>query len=251
TYELRAIHTIINAAPVLHVSFTPDPSDPFPAILPMIGVMGSFDFPSADLDEPMDCYLHGYVSSRVMNLARENSSDGSEGLAVCIAATKVDGLVLSLTPNSHDYNYRSAILHGYASLVTSDEEKLWAMELITNSVVPGRWGNTRVPPDNAEMQSTRILKVHIVSGSGKIRNGMPHDDNKDIRKDEVVNKVWTGVVPVYEAYGEPIPGPSNKVEQIPSHVTEHLKNLNQQNESYALGAVKESTNENSGKERND
>ncbi|KAI9709669.1 MAG: hypothetical protein M1812_007647 [Candelaria pacifica] len=248
TYELRSIHTIINAAPVLHVSFTPDPADPFPAILPMIGVMGFFEFPSADIDEAMDCYLHGYVSSRVMNLARETASNGSEGLPVCIAATKVDGIVLSLTPNSHSYNYRSAILHGYASLVTSDEEKLWAMELITNSIVSDRWDHTRVPPDNAEMQSTRILRVRIVSGSGKIRDGMPHDDNKDTRKDEIVDRVWTGVVPVYESYGEPIPGPSNRVQPIPSHVTDHVKILNQQNKSYALDAVEDTTSEKRGKD---
>lgn len=39
------------------------------------------------------------------------------GLAITIAATKVDGIVLSLTPNSHSYNYRSAVLFGYGSLV--------------------------------------------------------------------------------------------------------------------------------------
>lgn len=97
----------------------------------MIGVMGSFDYPSANLEEPMDCYLHGYVSSRIMKLARESE----QGLPVCVAATKVDGLVLSLTPNSHSYNYRSAILHGYAKAVETTEEKLYAMRLITNSVV--------------------------------------------------------------------------------------------------------------------
>jgi hypothetical protein len=41
------------------------------------------------------------------------------------------------------------------------DEKLWAMELITNSVVPDRWKHTRVPPNNAEMQSTQILKVKV------------------------------------------------------------------------------------------
>lgn len=61
------------------------------------------------------------------------------GLAITIAATKVDGIVLSLTPNSHSYNYRSAVLFGYGSLVEDVQEKLWAMELVTNSVVPGRW----------------------------------------------------------------------------------------------------------------
>ena len=48
-------------------------------------------------------------------------------------------LVLSLTPFSHSYNYRSVVLFGHATLVTDAEEKLWAMQLITNSVVPDRW----------------------------------------------------------------------------------------------------------------
>ncbi len=80
---------------------------------------------------------------------------------MCIAASKVDGLVLTLTPNSHNYNYRSAVLFGHATLVEDLDEKLWAMKLITNSVVPDRWEHTRVPPNNAEMQSTQILKVKV------------------------------------------------------------------------------------------
>lgn len=49
-----------------------------------------------------------------MKQVRENPESG---LAITIAATKVDGIVLSLTPNSHSYNYRSAVLFGYGSLV--------------------------------------------------------------------------------------------------------------------------------------
>lgn len=58
----------------------------------------------------------------------------------------MDGLVLALTPNNHSYNYRSAILNGYATPVVDIPEKLWAMEKITNGVVPDRWNNSRVPP---------------------------------------------------------------------------------------------------------
>src|ERR1700735_5645248 len=100
-----------------------------------------------------------------MNLAR--ASPNSKGLPICVAASKVDGVVLTLTPNSHNYNYRSAVLFGHATLVTDVEEKLWAMELITNSVVPDRWRNTRVPPIAAEMQSTQILKIVVESASSK------------------------------------------------------------------------------------
>lgn len=200
----------------------------------MIGQMGSFEHPSADLHDPLECYLHGYVSSRVMKLAR---SDNEEGLPVSIAATKVDGLVLSLTPNTHSYNYRSAVLFGYAKLVTSNEEKTWAMELITQSVMSGRWENTRVPPDGAEMSSTSILKVKIVSGSGKIRDGGAGDDKKDLNREDVTGRVWTGVVPVWEVLGEPIPGKTNRVQHLPEHVTTFVRKENEKNENYAKKAV--------------
>ena len=49
-----------------------------------------------------------------MKQVRENPE---RGLAITIAATKVDGIVLSLTPNSHSYNYRSAVLFGFGHLV--------------------------------------------------------------------------------------------------------------------------------------
>ncbi|KAL4896178.1 hypothetical protein BDV59DRAFT_172230 [Aspergillus ambiguus] len=234
TYDLGAIHSIINSSQVLHVSFSPGPSDPFPAILPMIGQMGSFDYPSASIDEPLECYLHGYVSSRIMNLARDTEG---EGLPVCIAASKVDGLILSLTPNSHSYNYRSAILHGYAKLVTDEAEKLYAMELITNSVLPDRWKHSRVPPDRAEMSSTVILRVKVVDGSGKIRDGGVSDEKKDTTNDEVTNKVWTGVVPVWETFGEPIPSPQNKVTEVPEYISSFISNANAQNQTYSNAAV--------------
>lgn len=200
----------------------------------MIGQMGSFAYPSADLHDPLDCYLHGYVSSRVMKLAR---SEEGKGLPVSIAATKVDGLVLSLTPNSHSYNYRSAVLFGHAKVVTEVEEKIWAMKLITESVVQGRWENTRVPPDGAEMSSTSILRVKIVSGSGKIRDGGPGDDKKDLERSDVTGRVWTGVVPVWEAIGEPVPGVTNRMKEVPEHVVAFAKKENEENEKYAKKAV--------------
>ncbi|PYI36620.1 flavin-nucleotide-binding protein [Aspergillus indologenus CBS 114.80] len=234
TYDLGAIHSIINSTQVLHVSFSPGPSEPFPAILPMIGQMGSFDYPSASIDEPLDCYLHGYVSSRIMNLARD--SEG-EGLPVCVAASKVDGLILSLTPNSHSYNYRSAIIQGYAHLVTDEAEKLYAMELITNSVLADRWANTRVPPDRAEMSSTVILRVKVVSGSGKIRDGGVSDEKKDTGNEEVTDRVWTGVVPVWETFGEPVPSEQNKVAEVPDYISAFVAAQTAGNREYAEKAI--------------
>ncbi|TVY22412.1 hypothetical protein LHYA1_G008848 [Lachnellula hyalina] len=237
-YSLETIHTIINTTPVLHVSFSPSPSDPFPVILPLIGQMGSFSHPSASLAEPLDLYLHGYVSSRIMNLTSSTSTSSSsppKGLPVCICASKVDGLVLSLTPYSHNYNYRSAVLFGHATLVEDADEKMWAMELITNSVVPDRWRQTRVPPIPSEMQSTRILKVTIASGSAKIREGVPEDSAADMQN---IDNIWTGVLPLYEQYGEPVPGPYNKVEEVPEHVKGYGEETSRGNREYAVEAAR-------------
>ncbi|OAL40406.1 hypothetical protein AYO20_00142 [Fonsecaea nubica] len=266
TYDLEQIHSIINTSTVVHVSFnTPDPSNPFPVTLPMVGVAASFEHPSASLGEPLDIYLHGYVSSRLMNLSRnavqaapdstsppastaggDGGGEGTaQGLPVTISATLVDGLVLTLTPNTHDVNYRSATLFGYANLVTSLEEKVWAMEQVTNSVVRDRWRHTRVPPDGAEMQSTSILRVKVVGGSGKVRVGGPRDELKDLKRDDIRDKVWTGVIPVWECFGDPIEyrgvaqgdGKENRVGSVPEHVREFAREMREQNEKYALAAV--------------
>lgn len=160
-----------------------------------------------------------------------------KGLPVCVAATMVDGLVMSLTPNSHSYNYRSSILHGYASLVDDVKEKVWAMELVTNSVVPERWSNSRIPPDGAEMQSTNILRVKVVSASGKIRDGGPHDETKDTKREDVTSKTWTGVIPVIEILGQPVASTSNIVEETPAHITAHVAERNSEAKKYAIEAA--------------
>lgn len=193
----------------------------------MIGQIGSYP----DSTSPPHCYLHGYVSSRLMNLSTST-------LPICVAATKLDGLVLSLTPNSHNYNYRSAILQGTASIVDNLEEKLWAMQLITNSVVPDRWAHTRVPPDGAEMSSTRILKVEIETASGKVREGCPEDERKDMKREDVLDEVWTGVVPVYERLGTPVEGPYNRVKEVPGHVGRWVEEENGRREGYAGEAAR-------------
>ena len=207
----------------------------------MVGVAASFEHPSASLGEPLDIYVHGYVSSRMMNTSRDaNGSDTTaehKGLPVTISATKVDGLILSLSPYTHDINYRSAALFGYANLVTSVEEKVWAMEQITNGVCRDRWRHTRVPPDSAEMQSTSILRVSVVGGSGKIRVGGPRDELKDLNREDLRSQIWTGVVPVYECFGDPVPGKTNEVKDVPEHVVSFAKERRETNERYADNAV--------------
>ncbi|KAI9816278.1 MAG: hypothetical protein M1827_001880 [Pycnora praestabilis] len=226
-YDYDTIHGLVNSCPILSVSFNSlDAEDPFPTILPMIGVMGSFAAPSSAPSEGrQDLYLHGYVSSRLMRLPLTDEKKGEldeEGTPLCVSATHLDGLVLALTPNHHSLNYRSAVLYGYATLVTSEKEKLYVMELITNNLIPNRWGNSRVPPTKVEFESTSILRVSIVTASAKVRTGGPGEDKADQNDPAVRARVWNGVVPVMTTLGTPIPAEDNKL-GIPSHVKELMK----------------------------
>ena len=208
----------------------------------MIGQMGSFDRPSASLGDPMDLYIHGYVSSRLFNLGRDASKtkDGQteepEGLPVCCAVSHVDGLVLALSAFNHSYNYRSAVLFGHAVMVEDEAERLYAMELITNSVVPDRWKNSRLPPTGAELQSTSLLRVRIASGSAKFRDGGVSDDKHDLENEDALNSVWTGVVPIYSSMGEPIPSPHNRID-LPAYANDFIKDFNEENKTYCVEAV--------------
>lgn len=220
----------------------------------MLGQMGSFSRPSADEGDVLDLYLHGYVSSRLINISRHQPSDASSaststsstsspsspppGLPVCVAASHLDGLVLALTPNAHSYNYRSAILFGHATLVSEPAERLYAMQLITDGVVPGRWEGSRVPPNKGELSSTSVLKVRIATGSAKIREGPPGDDRADKEDESVTGRVWTGVVPVYHVLGEPVAGPYNEVAEVPGYLGEYVRETNLATKEAAFEAAR-------------
>ena len=224
-YDEDAIHAIVDSASVLHVSFVPVDDDPFPAILPMIGCTGSFTAPNSEQTSPTAIYLHGYISSRLMKLPTSN--EDLPGTPVCIAATHVDGLILAVAPFNHSNNYRSAIIHGWANIVTDTAEKLYALEEITNHVISNRWENTIIPPTDADLKSTGVLRVDIASASAKVRAAGLADPG--VSQDQV----WFGVVPCWTVYGKPVPSAQNRVEDVPEHITSWVSKENEKNEKYA------------------
>ncbi|RDW76516.1 pyridoxamine 5'-phosphate oxidase family protein [Aspergillus mulundensis] len=238
-YDLNTVHTIINQSLLFHVSFQPDPEDPFPTIIPMLGALGNHDHPSAGLDEPLDCYIHGYISPRMCNLARAAMSTGLPGLPVCISAAKVDGLILTLSAFTHSCNYRSAVLFGHASLVTDEAEKMWALRLITNKLIPGRWDQVRSPPNTAELVQTQILRVRVTSASAKIRAGPPADDRVDVEDPDVQEKAWAGYVPLVERMLDPIPSAYTQRKEVPEHVRGLQQGFNRRADDYNEMLVKQ------------
>jgi len=239
-YDRALIHGIVDATPILHVAFNPaEPEgDPFPIVLPMLGCTASFQGGKSSADEAPDpdIYLHGYVSARLMKLPKSDEH-GSGGLPITISASILDGLVLSLTPFHNSCNYRSAVVFGYATVVSDEAEKMWAMETITENIIRGRWENSRVPPTKTEMTSTSILRVRIHTASAKVRTGEPLEDRKDLKDDALTAKIWTGIVPSWLQWGEPIPTKENKVPNPPEHLTKWVSEENSNGKGKAVAAA--------------
>ncbi|PPQ73946.1 hypothetical protein CVT26_006399 [Gymnopilus dilepis] len=242
-YDHDTVHGIIDTAPVLHVSFNPTSfdDDPFPTILPMLGCTGSFTHVGSEEKAATAIYLHGHSASRFMKLPINPPSyleDASlPGVPVCVAATHIDGLVLAYTPFNHSCNYRSAVIHGYANAVEDPAEKMYALQLITDNIVPDRWDNSRVPPTEAEMKSTAVIRVDIVSASAKIRAYGVGNDKMDLDDQEMRRRVWTGVIPMALTYGEPKPAEENLIEGVPDYIAGWTKRQNEESARYARDII--------------
>lgn len=149
----------------------------------------------------------------------------------------LDGLVLSLTPFHNSCNYRSAIVYGYASLVTDNDEALYAMKLITENLLPQRWDKSRTPPTPAELTSTSILRIRVASASAKIRVGGPSEDRADLKNSQLVKQTWTGVVPYWGTWGEPVPGKENGREEVEEYIEEWRVGETGKARDYAFEAI--------------
>jgi nitroimidazol reductase NimA-like FMN-containing flavoprotein (pyridoxamine 5'-phosphate oxidase superfamily) len=201
----------------------------------MLGCTGSFTNQSADpASSSQDIYIHGYVSGRIFKSGK--NADG-EGLPITISATFLDGLVLSLTPFHNSCNYRSAVVYGYASLVHDEEEALYAMKLITDNLIPQRWEKSRTPPTPAELKSTSILKVRVESASAKIRVGGPSEDRADLKNAELVRNTWTGVVPYWGTWGQPVEGKENGCAEVEPYIEEWAVKETSKARGEAFGAI--------------
>ncbi|CEL03603.1 hypothetical protein ASPCAL04755 [Aspergillus calidoustus] len=160
----------------------------------------------------------GTSSTHTAGGGPEAQPDGLPGLPVRISTAKFDGLVLILRAFTHSWNYRSAVLFGHAAIVADEAEKLWALKLITNKLIPGQWDQVRSPPTTAELVQTQILRVRVKSGSVKVRAGPPADDRADLENAHVQAKCWAGYVPVVEHMLQPIQSAYINIREVPEHV---------------------------------
>lgn len=136
-------------------------------------------------------YIHGSAASRMLRQMKES-------VPVCITVTLLDGLVLARSVFNHSMNYRSVVVLGKATLVDDPAEKLAALRVLSEHILPGRWDDSR-QPNERELKATSVLRVPIEEFSAKVRVGPPIDDEEDYSF-----PTWAGVVPLEMVAGRPI-----------------------------------------------
>lgn len=195
-YDRGEVDAILDAAFHGHLAFVAD-GQPF--AMPMLHVR------DGDV-----IYLHGSVKSRFARVA-------GSGAALCYTVTLIDGLVLARAAFTHSVNYRSAMVLGTGRVLADPGEKLRAMEMLVEHVVPGRTADARRPAPN-ELKATEIIAVQIDEASAKARTGGPVDSRQDI--DDV--EIWAGVLPVAIVAGEPITDAAAAA-AVPDYVKQRLR----------------------------
>lgn len=179
-YDRETIYRILDEGFLCHVGFSVD-GQPF--VIPT-----SYGRKDASL------YIHGSAASRMLRQMKD-------AVPVCITVTLLDGLVLARSVFNHSMNYRSVVILGKATLVDDPAEKLAALRVLSEHILPGRWDDSRQPNDR-ELKATSVLRVPIAEFSAKVRVGPPIDDEEDISF-----PTWAGVVPLEMKAGEAIADP--------------------------------------------
>ncbi|PGH17469.1 hypothetical protein AJ79_01069 [Helicocarpus griseus UAMH5409] len=242
-YDADSISSVFSDTFMAHVSYI---DDGLPQCLPMIALFRSED-------EGEAVYLHGHPSSRLMELIRRNeaerrtSLEGGESMneikddriKVCITATKVDSLVLSSAPNGNTFNYRSAVVHGACSRVEDRNLKRDIMHAVTNHIVPVRWEDVN-PVASFQISLVFVIRVEVQRGSLKMRTGIPGIQPRDPVKDgpDRDEPVWTGVVPLSEQLGEPVPSGLTNEAEVPEGLLTFIGDRNKRQNGYARSVAR-------------
>jgi len=176
-YDRETVYRILDEGFLCHAGFAVE-GQPF--VIPT-----SYGRKDANL------YIHGSAASRMLRQMKD-------GVPVCITVTLLDGLVLARSIFNHSMNYRSVVVLGKATLVEDPAEKLAALRLLSEHILPGRWEDSR-QPNERELKATSVLRVPIEEFSAKVRVGPVVDDEEDYSF-----PTWAGVVPLEMVVGEPI-----------------------------------------------
>ena len=151
-------------------------------------------FPTAVVRDGDRVLAHGSTGSPWMRAL-------AAGAPACLTVTAEDGLVVARSAFESSIHYRSAVIFGTCTALDDDADRSRALDLITETLLPGRTAEIRRPADR-ELAATLVLSLPLERWSLKISAGWPDDPD-----DDVAGPAWARVVPRIISYGTPQPAP--------------------------------------------
>jgi hypothetical protein len=182
-YDTKTIYKILDNDFICQIGFV---YDGYPVVIPTI--YGRKDD---------NLYFHGASVSRLLVTLEK-------GVPISLNVTQTDGIVLARSAFHHSLNYHSVTIFGEAELVIDENERLDALKVVSDQIIPLRWEEARLP-NKIELKATKVLKLRIAEASAKIRTGPPKDEKEDYDLD-----IWAGIIPLKTIYGNPVPDPDLK-----------------------------------------
>jgi uncharacterized protein len=176
-YDEKTVFDILDAGFVCHVGF--------------VHAGSAMVIPTAYGRDGDVLYLHGSAKKFMLNQILD-------GQMICISVMHLDGLVLARSLFDTGVNYRSVMLHGSASLVQDETERMHSLKVFTEQTIAGRWAEVAVGTE-AQLNATMVVKFCIERASCKVRTGGPTGDEL------LQSDYWSGTLPMAMRAGEPIP----------------------------------------------
>ena len=124
------------------------------------------------------------------------------GVPAAVSITALDALVVARSAFESSMRYRSAVLFGTFEAVEEETAKRAALDLITDTLIPGRVAEVR-RPTSKELAATMVLRLRIEDATLKTNSeAWPDDPDEDVAGD-----AWAGIVPRLTSYGDALPAP--------------------------------------------
>lgn len=201
--DRAALREVLDASLICHIGVV---IDGIPRVLPTaFGVDWEGSDPYGTL------YVHGSVAAASLRVATEQT--------ICVTVTVLDGLVLARSGFHHSANYRCAMVFGRPRLVEDESERLRALDLVVDHLVPGRAATLR-PHTRKELAATRVLALSLEEASVKARAGDPADEPGDVEAG-----IWGGVLPLRLVAEAPITSADADDRPIPAEVADRAEAL--------------------------
>jgi nitroimidazol reductase NimA-like FMN-containing flavoprotein (pyridoxamine 5'-phosphate oxidase superfamily) len=197
SYDRAALNQLLDEALIAHVGFhrrDDDGAGP-------VGVI-----PMGYARDGDSLLLHGSTRAGITRA-------GTSSTPLTATVTLLDGLVYAATLYDSTFNFRSAVISGGAVEITNRAEKIAALQVLSERIMPGRW--PYVPELTAhQLAATAVMRLPFDVVSLKIRIGAPDDAPP--------GELWTGVLPLAVAAGDPQPQPG-ATQPVPDYVADLVR----------------------------